>query len=76
MFIEVKARKIGNSIGLIVPKEVLSRMNVQEGDRVFLTEADEGGFRVTPCNPEFVQQMQAADSILLRYRNTLRELAK
>lgn len=76
MLIEVKARKIGNSVGLIVPKEALARMHVQAGDRVFLTEAQEGGFRITPHNPEFAQQMQTADSIVRRYRNTLRELAK
>jgi len=76
MLIEVKARKVGNSVGLILPKEALSRMHVQEGDRVFLTEAEDGGFRITPHNPEFEEQMQAADSIIRRYRNTLRELAK
>lgn len=76
MLVETKTRKVGNSVGLILPKEVLNRMNLQEGDRVFLTEAADGGFRITPHDPEFEKQMAAAQSVMKRYRNTLRELAK
>ena len=76
MLLEAKTRKVGNSVGLILPKEVLSRMNVQEGDHVFLTESTDGSFRITPFDPEFEGQMAAAESVMKRYRNTLRELAK
>ena len=51
-------------------------MNVQEGDRIYLTEAEDGSFRITPFDPEFQEQMQTAQSVMKRYRNTLKELAK
>ena len=76
MLIESKTRKVGNSVGLILPKEVLARMNLREGESVYLTESADGGFRITPYNPEFNQQLEAAESVIRRYRNTLRELAK
>jgi putative addiction module antidote len=76
MLIESKTRKVGNSVGLILPKEALAHMNLNEGEPVYLTETADGGFRITPYNPEFNQQMQAAESAIHRYRNALRELAK
>ncbi len=76
MLIESKTRKVGNSVGLILPKEALSRMNLREGESVYLTETSDGGFRITPYDPEFNKQMEAAESVIHRYRNTLRELAK
>ena len=76
MLVKTKTRKVGNSVGLILPKEILNRMNVREGDRVFLTEGPDGGFRITPYDPGFEEQMSAAESVMKRYRNTLRELAK
>ncbi len=76
MLIESKTRKVGNSVGLILPKEALARMNLREGESVYLTETSDGGFRITPYDPEFNKQMEAAESVIHRYRNTLRELAK
>ena len=76
MVIKSKTRKVGNSVGFILPKEALSRMNLHEGESVYLTEASDGGFRITPYNPEFNEQMQVAESVIHRYRNALRELAK
>ena len=75
MTIELKVRKVGNSLGLVLPKEAISRLNVESGDALFITEAP-GGFRLTPANPEFAKQMQVAKKVMKRYRNTLRELAK
>ena len=75
MTIELKVRKVGNSLGVVLPKEAISRLNVESGDAVFITEAP-GGFRLTPANPEFAKQMQIARRVMKRYRNTLRELAK
>ena len=51
-------------------------MNLREGESVYLTESSDGGFRVTPYDPEFHKQMEVAESVISRYRNTLRELAK
>ena len=79
MVLELKLRKVGNSVGVILPKEALARLNAQEGDTVTLTEAPEGGLRMTPATAgreQFANQMKAAESVIRRYRNTLRELAK
>lgn len=76
MLIEAKTRKVGNSLGVILPKEALTKMNISEGDSIYLTEAEDGSFRLTPYNPAFEEQMQAAQSVMKRYRNTLKELAK
>jgi putative addiction module antidote len=75
----LKLRKVGNSVGVVLPKEALARLNVEAGDTVTLTDALEGGLRVTPATAgreQFAKQMKAAESIIRRYRNTLRELAK
>jgi len=73
--VALKLRKIGNSVGAILPQEALARMHLTEGDTIFLTEAP-GGYRVTPYEPEFEQQMTRARRIMKKRRNVLRELAK
>ena len=74
--LDMKIRKIGNSLGVVLPKEVLSRLNVQDGDKVFLTEAPDGSYRITPYDPEFEKQIKIGKTFMARYRNTLRALAK
>ena len=76
MLVELKLRAVGNSVGVVLPKEALSHLNAEVGDTLFLTEAPDGGFRVTAHNPAFAKQMASAEKIMRRYRNTLRELAK
>lgn len=79
MVLELKLRKVGNSVGVVLPKEALSQLKVGEGDSLALTEGPDGSFRITPAtegNEEFVKQMKAAEGIIRRYRHTLRELAK
>ena len=76
MVLDLKLRKVGNSVGVILPKEALSRMNVSEGDTLVLTESQDGGFRVTPHTAGFDEKMKVFQSISRRYRNTLRELSK
>ena len=71
----LKLTKIGNSLGLILPKEVLARLKLAKGDAIFITEAPEG-YRMTPHNPAFEAQMKAARKIMKRRRAVLRELAK
>jgi putative addiction module antidote len=73
--IEIKIRKIGNSLGAVFPHEALERLKLREGERVFLTEAPDG-YRITPYDPEFERQMQLAEEGMAAYRNTLRALAK
>jgi putative addiction module antidote len=74
--VDIKVRKVGNSLGVVLPKEVLSRLNVQDGDNVFLTEAPDGSYRITPYDPEFEKQIKIGKKLMARYRNTLRALAK
>jgi bifunctional DNA-binding transcriptional regulator/antitoxin component of YhaV-PrlF toxin-antitoxin module len=59
-----------------LPREVLSRMHVGDGDKLILTEAPEGGYRLSPYDPEFERQLEIAEQGMRDYRNTLRELAK
>jgi putative addiction module antidote len=75
MNVEVKVRKIGNSLGVVLPKEALAQLNLEEGDTLTLTQAQDG-VRLTAANPEFARTMAVFDSLNRRYRNTLRELAK
>lgn len=75
MVLELKLRKVGNSVGLVLPKQALAHLKAGEGDTVCLTEAADGGLRMT-ANPEVSKQMEVVKSLMHRYRNTLRELAK
>ena len=70
-----KVMKVGNSLGLILPKDVLARMKLSVGDSLFLIE-DPGGFRLTPYDPEFEEQMAIAKDVMKSDRDILRELAK
>ena len=72
---KLKLTAIGNSVGVVLPKEVLARLKLDKGDTVYLTEAPDG-YRLTPYNPEFEQQMDTARKIMKRRRAVLRELAK
>jgi putative addiction module antidote len=75
MLLELKLRKIGNSVGVVLPKEALAHLKVKEGDTLALTEAQDG-VRLSATNPEFAKSMAVFESLSRRYRNTLRELAK
>jgi len=66
---------IGNSFGVILPKETLARLEVGGGDTIYLTETGDG-FRITPHDPEFEAQMDAAKRVMKKRREALRELAK
>jgi putative addiction module antidote len=76
MVLELKLRKVGNSIGVVLPKDVLAHLKVGEGDKICVTDGTDGSVRLSPASAEFTRQMEAANDIIRRYRNTLRELAK
>lgn len=76
MILELKLRKVGNSVGLVLPKEVLAHLKVEEGDTVTVTDAAEGSLRLSPHKAEVVRQMEVVQDVMKRYRHTLRELAK
>jgi putative addiction module antidote len=74
--LKFKVTTVGSSAGLILNKEAMARLKVRKGDTVYLTEAPDGGFRITPYNPEFARQMELAEDILRDDRDILRALAK
>jgi putative addiction module antidote len=79
MVLRLKLRKVGNSMGVVLPKEAIAKLDLHEGDSLCLTDAPDGGLRVTPMvegKEDFAKQMEKAEGIIRRYRNTLRELAK
>ncbi len=71
----LKLTQIGNSVGVILPKEVLARLKVDKGDMLFVTDAA-NGVTLTPYSMTFETQMTAARQIMKKRRNVLRELAK
>lgn len=71
----LKLTQIGNSIGVILPKEVLARLKLEKGDALFLTDSTDG-LRLTPTDPDFEAQMGTARKIMHRRRQVLHELAK
>lgn len=76
MNIKLKLRKIGNSVGVILPKEALAQLKAQEGDTLTATEAADGSLRLTHANEEVTRQMEVVEDLMRRYRHTLEELAK
>lgn len=74
--IQLKVRQVGNSLGVVLPKEALARLNLKDGDILYLTESPEGSMRITAYDPAFEAQMRAAREGMGEYRNALRELAR
>ena len=72
----LKLTKIGTSTGVIIPKEMLARLNVSKGDLLYAVETPDGSYRLTPYDPSFAEKMAKTDEIMRRYRNTLDVLAK
>lgn len=75
IMLQVKLTAIGNSVGIVLPKEALAKLKVGKGDSLYLVESPEG-FTLTPYQQDFDDQMQAAENVLKKYRNAFRELAK
>jgi putative addiction module antidote len=74
--LSLKITTIGSSAGLILSKEAMARLKVQKGDTLYLTEAPDGGYRLTPYDPDFERQMSLAEDIMREDRDVLRTLAK
>lgn len=75
MPMRTKIRRIGNSLGIVLPKEAIHVLHVKEGAEVYLTEAPEASLRLTAEKPDFQEKAAAADDLMQRYRNALRKLA-
>jgi putative addiction module antidote len=72
---QLKLTQIGNSVGVVLPKEVLAKLKLDKGDVVFVTEAP-GGIVLTPYDPKIAEQLELGREIMREYRDTLRALAK
>jgi putative addiction module antidote len=72
----LKLTAVGTSTGVVIPKEMLARLNVRKGDVLYAVETPDGGYRLTPFDPGFAEKMDKAEDIMRRYRNTLNVLAK
>lgn len=72
----LKIRKIGNSLGVVLPREVLGAANAKEGDEVTVNVTSAGTIQLTPYDPDISRQVEKARDLARRYRNALRELAK
>jgi putative addiction module antidote len=75
MNIQLKVTKIGNSAGVILPKELLARLRVEAGDSLFVSETPDG-VRITATNPDFAAKMALAETIMREDRDILHVLAK
>lgn len=71
----LKLTQIGNSVGVILPKEVLARLRVAKGDTVFVTDAA-NGVMLTPYDPTLDQQLEIGREFMREYRDTFHQLAK
>ena len=72
----LQIRKIGNSLGLILPKELLMRLSLTEGDKLHVVDQPERGLQLTPYDPVHAKGMEIARKAFKTYANTFRELAK
>lgn len=72
---QLKLTKIGNSIGMVLPKEIRDRLKLGAGDTVYLTETPEG-YKISPYDEEFASQMEVARKVMKKHRAALHELAK
>jgi putative addiction module antidote len=73
---KTKIRRIGNSLGVVLPREAVRHLRVKEGDEVYLSEAPHCTLRMTPEQEDFARKMAKAEDLMNRYRNALSELAK
>ena len=74
--VELKVRRFGDSLGVLLPKDVIDRLHAKDGESLFLIQAQDGSYRLRRYDTAFQEKMAAADSIVDRYRNTLAALAK
>ena len=71
----VKVTTVGNSTGIVLPKEVLEQLHIAKGDVLYVT-ATPSGIHLTPYRADFAAAMEAGTEVMRQYRNTLRKLAE
>jgi len=72
----LKLTKIGNSVGVVLPKEALAKLGVDKGDVVYLTDAPEASMTLSAYDPKIARQLELAEEVMDEYRDTFRALAK
>lgn len=75
MGVIVKITTVGSSVGIVLPKEILSRLRVEKGDSLYITETPDG-VQLTPYDEKFAQVLKAADKVMRENRDVLRKLAE
>lgn len=73
---KIEIKKIGNSDGLLLPRELMQRLDLKRGQELHITELAGGGFQAMPYDPDFEKTMEIADQIMDKYKDTLAALAK
>ena len=71
-----KVTKVGTSSGVLLAEEAMARLRVKKGDTLYLTEAPDGGYRLTPHDSDFERQMRLAEDVMHDDRRVLRALSK
>jgi putative addiction module antidote len=74
--VKIEIKRIGNSDGLILPRELMQRLDLRRGQQLHIVELAGGGFQVLPYDPDFEKTMEIAEEIMDEYRDTLATLAK
>jgi antitoxin MazE len=73
---KIEIKRIGNSEGFILPRELMQRLGLKRGQELHITELPGGGFQALPYDPDFAKTMEVVDEIIDEYRDTLAALAK
>ena len=73
---KIEIKKIGNSDGLILPRELMQRLDLKRGQMLHVTELAGGGLQLLPYDPDFEKTIEIADEVMDEYRDTLAVLAK
>lgn len=75
MAYKLKLTTIGNSVGVVLPRELLAKLRVEKGDNIYVLETP-GGIELTPFDPDLSAQMEIAEDVMKENRDVLRRLAK
>jgi putative addiction module antidote len=73
---KIEVKRIGNSDGLILPRELMQRLDIKRGQSFHVVELASGGLQLLPYDPDFEATMDAAEEIMDEYRDTMATLAK
>lgn len=74
--IALKVTQVGNSAGVVLPKEALVELGVEKGDTIYLTKAPDGSMRLSPYDDEVVRQIALGEQLMDEHRDVFRALAK